>query len=132
MRHALREATPEDLRWLSHYADCALTPAAKGLTAVDTKGRQRGVVAFDEFHDGEAKAHQALAHAAGRALLSACFRLAFEVLGLERLVGVVHSSNAKALRLNARLGFREVSRDAEWVRFEMTRGECRWLRKAGE
>lgn len=131
MSFSLREATPADLRWLSHFADCRLTPGARGIAAADSTGRPRGVVAFDNFRDGECQAHQALVPSAGRALLGASFVYPFEVLRLKRLVGVVHSSNAKALRLNKRLGFREVGRDAEWVRFEMTRGECRWLRKAG-
>jgi L-amino acid N-acyltransferase YncA len=136
VRHLVRAATPKDLRWLSHWADCVLSPEAVGFAAVDAHGRTRGAVAFDEVTADSCRAHQAGTPQAVRALLDVGLRFPFEGLGVAKLVGTVASTNARALRFNARLGFKVVRVEADGfgggvdrVWMELRREGCRYLRR---
>jgi hypothetical protein len=134
--YTVRPATPKDLRWLAHWADCVLSPGAVGFAAVDSQGRTRGAVAYDEVTPEACRVHQAGTPPAVRALLPVAFEFPFKGLRVEKLVGTVASTNTRALRFNAHLGFRTVRVEADgfgggvdkvWV--ELRREECRWLRK---
>jgi hypothetical protein len=63
------------------------------------------------------------------------FHYPFEQLGVNKIIGHVHSTNLKALDFNRKLGFKEeariegVFRDADLVIMSMRREECRWLER---
>jgi hypothetical protein len=63
------------------------------------------------------------------------FDYPFGQLGVNKIIGHVHSTNLKALDFNRKLGFKEeariagVFRDADLVIMSMRRENCRWLER---
>jgi L-amino acid N-acyltransferase YncA len=63
------------------------------------------------------------------------FAFPFEVCNCEAVLALVDSTNDAALNFDSKLGFREIARipnggtDGDLVVMQMTRAECRWLRK---
>jgi RimJ/RimL family protein N-acetyltransferase len=68
-------------------------------------------------------------------MLWMAFHYPFEQLGVNKVLGYVHSTNLKALDFNRKLGFKEeariegVFRDADLVIMSMRREGCRWLKR---
>ena len=69
-----------------------------------------------------------------REYLSACFRYAFEICGVQRLSGYVNASNEQARRFDEHLGFREEARlrgaapdGGDVIIYVMWREQCRYL-----
>jgi len=95
------------------------------------------VVGFNGFLGKVAQIHMAFApdwHFTPRALLDAVFGHAFNEAGRETLLGIVSSKNAKAMRMDLHLGFREVFRLPEMhdeggdlVVLAMKKEDCRYL-----
>jgi L-amino acid N-acyltransferase YncA len=93
-----------------------------------------GCVGFDRWTETAVEMH-----CAGdpgwldREMLYKAFSYPFIQAGLKVAIAVVSSSNEDALRLNRRLGFREVCRiadamdDGDMVIMEIRPDECRWL-----
>jgi RimJ/RimL family protein N-acetyltransferase len=135
-RLTVREAAPSELQFLRHFAAVELAPDARGMAAVDSKGRIRAMVGYERFTAESCHVHQAGVTIAARSLVPACFIFPFVGLGLKAIHGSVCSNNARALRMNARLGFRVtgLEKDAfgpglDRVDMEMRREDCRWLPK---
>lgn len=130
----VRAATTEEFRWLTERT--GYDPGA-GFRAIvqEVGGRLVGLVGFDGWTPGAVWMHVAAeAPGACRGLLRAAFRYAFDDTGRRMALGMVRATNARSLRLAARLGFREVGRLREaWapgedvVLLEMRREECRWI-----
>jgi len=63
------------------------------------------------------------------------FEYAFLVANCEAVMGLVDSENQAVMRLQERLGFREIARipngglEGDLIVLQMTRSECRWLRR---
>lgn len=95
-----------------------------------------GVVGFDGYNGASIQMH-----AAGdpgwltKELLWASFDYAFNVCKVNMTIVLIDSANAKSLRFNSHLGFKEAIRlegahpDGALVIMTMTRGECRYLNK---
>jgi hypothetical protein len=68
-----------------------------------------------------------------REFLWYCFHYPFNELNVKKVLGLVDSFNAPAIRLNRHLGFeveavvRAAGRKGDLLIFSMTRGACRWL-----
>lgn len=126
--------THKDLPWLIERVGCFLTPAAKGVKVVDADGATRAMAIFDRWTYNCAEAHIAVDEP--MALRTLC-REAFPWYFAERgvLLGIVRASNAKALRLDRHLGFREqtrvvdgVAKGEDLVILCMRRDDCRWVK----
>lgn len=95
------------------------------------------VVAFNGFVGSVAQIHFAFApgwHFSPRQMLVEVFRYAFVTAKREMLLGLVNSKNAKALRMDTHLGFKELYRlpgmhdeGGDMVLLGMTKAECRYL-----
>jgi hypothetical protein len=128
--------TQEDLPWLIERVGCFLTPAAKGVKVVDGNGVTKALVAFDRWTYNCAEAHIAIDEPmALRTLCKEAFPWYFAQRGV--LLGIVRGSNAKALRLDRHLGFREQTRILDGVAvgedlviLRMRREDCRWLKNS--
>ena len=68
-----------------------------------------------------------------RKFLWCCFHYPFIQLKAAKVIGLVDSCNAKAMRLNRHLGFVEeatvsgAGKQGDLVLFTMTKDQCRWL-----
>ena len=74
-----------------------------------------------------------------RELIRATFDYPFRQLGMEHLFATVRATNARALRLDRRIGFADFARVKDgWARGEdmiiltMARDDCRWLTQDAE
>lgn len=128
---------PERLLWLCSRSGCALTPALRGIEAIDDKGIVRGAVGFDAWLGNAAQMHIALdSPIALRALLGPAFRYLFVDCGKDVALGFLPSHNVRALKFDQHIGFREVYRlkdgaapGDDMVLLELRREECRWLKE---
>lgn len=126
--------TPEDWPWLLERVGCFLTPAAKGVRVADRNGITKAMALFDRWTYNCAEAHIAVDEPmALRTLCRETFPWYFAERGV--LLGIVRASNAKALKLDLHLGFREQTRVSDGVAvgedlviLRMRREECRWLK----
>lgn len=99
-----------------------------------------GVVCFNTFIGSTCQMHIALKGELSFVptdLPGVVYNLAFNDLGLKKLLGVVNSKNEKAMAMNARLGYIEEHRmqglhddGGDIVIFSMTKEQCRFLRQA--
>lgn len=94
-----------------------------------------GGAVYEEFTGKSVKMHTAgfLPRWVTRDLLWACFDYPFTQLGVTKVIGIVSSSNAKALAFDKHLGFKEeavisdVYPDGNAIVMGMYREDCRWL-----
>lgn len=101
------------------------------------EGQLLGVVGYNNFTGTSCHMHMAGEEGRwfSREFLYEAFRYPFETLGLTMVFGVVPSGNIRALRIDAKLGFRELiyipgaHPDGGIHILQMKREECRWLRK---
>lgn len=96
------------------------------------------VVGYDWWTPNSVQMHVWISTPAAltRKFIEECFRYPFLQAGRGLVVGVTPGDNARALNLNSKLGFRPVHRikdgwaaGIDMVLQEMTREECRWLRR---
>jgi RimJ/RimL family protein N-acetyltransferase len=99
----------------------------------------RLVVGFTAFIGKTCQIHVAMTegfHFTPKAMLEVVFDVAFNKLGIEKLLGVVNSKNEKAMNYDFRLGFKEEYRmpgmhddGGDIVLLSMTREQCRYLKQ---
>lgn len=131
----VRAANDNDLRWLAERTGWVFTDRARGVAVVDSKGRTRGVVGFDEWTPNSVRAHMAVdTPIAWRSLVGPAFRYPFEECGKTLILAVVNSDNTRSTNLVREFGFREVHRvsngwsnGVDLLMFQMHRDECRFL-----
>lgn len=134
----VRPAPPEHYDWLARKANLVIGPSFGALEAVDGD-RILAMVGYDGWTENSCAMHMALDEPiAIRRLLKPAFGLVFDRppkgLGKGVVFGSVLSTNEKAMRMDLRLGFRQIARlrDA-WAKgvdvilLEMRREDCRWV-----
>lgn len=131
------------MRVISDFARCSLYLERHGLYSprwddvvlgVERDGVLVGAVAYADFNGASMQMHCAGEGAwLSRRVLRHLFDYPFNVARCRVVIATVPATNARALSLNARLGFREVGRvpdaypDADMVVMAMRRSECRWI-----
>lgn len=136
MSYTVRKAHPSHFGWLKLRTQCELTDSFRAIEALDERGVVRGMVGYSGWTYTSVCMHVCIeAPGALKALLRAAFEYPF-VEGSKRFViGITPSDNAKALRFNKHIGFREVYRikdgfadGVDLVVQELRREECRWIK----
>lgn len=91
-------------------------------------------VVFDHYNRASIAMHVAVEGKwIARDFIRVCFRYAFGQLRVRKVIGLVDSSNAKALKMDRQLGFvteaiiRDASPGGDLCILTMTREQCRWL-----
>lgn len=88
---------------------------------------------YDMFNGRSICMHVAAEKPVTRTFLKACFRYAFDQLGVQKAIGLVDSTNESALRFDHHLGFVEEARikdagkNGDLVLLTMTKAQCRWI-----
>lgn len=123
-------------RWLCERIGYMPTPHLRCIANVTPEGKILGVVGLDGWNGASAQMHVAGEGSwVSRELIRATFDYVFNVAGLSLVLGLLPSSNDKALRFNRHVGFSEVARvkgghpDGDLVIMELRRENCRFLRK---
>ncbi len=121
-------------RWLCERIGYMPTLWLKCIANVSPEGKIRGVVGFDAWNGASCEMHVAgEGNWVTRELLRAVFDYAFNVAGLNVLIGMVPSTNARALRFDKHVGFEEVGRirdgvpGGDLVILQLRRENCRYL-----
>lgn len=121
-------------RWLCERIGYMPTPWLKCIANVTIEGKILGVVGFDNWNGASCQMHVAgEGRWLTRDMVRACFDYAFNVAGLRVVIGLVPSTNAKALRFDKHVGFTEVGRIADAVPggdlviMQLRREHCRYL-----
>lgn len=134
----VREASLEHYPWIMERAGLVATPGFKAIEAIEERdGRILGMVAYDGWTPNACSMHVAIEEPiASRRLLRPAFRIPFVELKKQVVIGMVLSTNEKALKLDLHLGFRQQCRiqDAwapgvDLIILCMRREECRWLKE---
>lgn len=121
--------------WIAARTGCVLTPNARLIEVVDSSGKIRGQVAYDNWTRNAVQVHMAVdAPSWWRQLLVPAFEYGFAHAGI--MLAVISASNARSLALTRRFGFRETHRVQDgWaegedlVCLELRRAECRFLQQ---
>lgn len=123
-------------RWLCERIGYMPTPWLRCIGNVSPEGKIRGVVGFDAWNGASCEMHVAgEGHWVTRDLLYATFDYAFNVANLNVVIGMVPSTNKKAIRFDKHVGFKEVARikdgtpDGDLVIMELRRENCRYLER---
>jgi hypothetical protein len=112
-------------------------PAVDQCIARVRNGELLGGVILNGYTKASINTHMAgfIDNFASREFIQSVFHYCFEQLKVRKVFGQVPSSNTKALQIDLKLGFlpvhrvKDVFEDGDLLVLEMTREDCRWLRK---
>lgn len=132
----VREAPREHYGWIAQRASLIVGDSFRAIEAVESD-RILGMVGYDGWTPNSCAMHVAIDDKrAAHKLLRPAFGIPFTELKKGVVLGSVLSTNAKALVLDRKLGFRQVARlrdvwqpGVDLIIFEMRREECRWLKE---
>jgi RimJ/RimL family protein N-acetyltransferase len=131
----VRAAPPEHFAWLYAKTGHLLAGSSTAIEAIDSAGRIRGMVGYDDWTPNSVRMHLAVdTPVAGRALLLPAFAYPFLEVGVELAIGTIVTTNRRSLALALHLGFREVYRVKDgWASgehlalLELHRSDCRFI-----
>lgn len=128
---------PGDGDWIMLRVGGVFNEKTDHTVAVHRDGRTVGGVVFTGYLGASIMLHMAGVEDnwATRDFLWMVFHYAFVQLGCRKVLGLVSSSNARALSIDARLGFIPVARvddvypdGSDLVILGMDKSQCKWLR----
>ena len=136
-------ANTYDLRYLAAsllrlHTGVKPTDDFQAILWCDPDGNVEWVIGYDGFIGKCCQIHDVNlgGNYTPRALLRAAFDYPFNKLGMEMLLGVVNSNNARALAYNRKLGFTELQRldglhdeGGDIVLMKMAKADCKWLKE---
>lgn len=110
-------------------------PGYDRCISITREGKLLGGVIYNNYRERSIQMHVAafVTDWGNRDMLWNCFRYPFVTLGVERIFGMVPSTNEHALQFDLRLGFVEHTRlkgaipGGDLVVLSMDRHQCRWL-----
>lgn len=122
--------------WVCERTGGQYDPACSSAIGWEQDGSLVAGVLYDHYNGRSICMHVAIEKPVTRGYTRACFAYPFEQLGVQKVVGLVDSTNEKALRFDKALGFVEEGRIADagkhgdLVFLTMTRQQCRWIKGA--
>ena len=132
-----RAMTDNDWEWLRSRALTIRCEDTQGIVAYEAKtGKILAMCAIDSFTQNSCSTHMAIDDPTvlRHGFLQELARHIFITCGRSNVIGLVPSTNKRAIRFNKHIGFREIARipDAiadgiDYVVMQMTRDECKWL-----
>lgn len=125
-------------RWICDHTGGVWSPADSKTIGLEDNGRVCAGVLYDSFNGASIRMHVASDGSRrwlNRQFLWFVFFYPFEQLKVKKVIGLVPSSNAPALKFDSHLGFVEEARitdahpDGDIVVMTMNRQQCRWLKE---
>jgi RimJ/RimL family protein N-acetyltransferase len=123
--------------WVMAQNDAIWLPGQGQCYGVeDSEGRLLAGIAFDNYNGASVQIHVAALPGKNwitKSLLHRVFSYPFHQLGVKKLIGLVGSTNADALRFDLALGFcieatlKDAYPDGDLHILSMTQDQCRWL-----
>ncbi len=134
---AFRAMTDLDWLWIKARAKPIRCEDTQGIMAYEGEsGKVLAGCALDSFTVTSCLSHMAIdnPNVLRHGFLQALAWHIFVTCGRTNVMGIVPSTNDRALKFNRHIGFREVSRipdgydvGIDYVVMQMTRDECKWL-----
>ena len=102
----------KEWKWIETRCQPIMDEFSTGVVAYDDKGKIAAVFVADAFGDDHCGVHLAIddPFVIRRGFLNECLGYIFGQRGVKRAFGQVPANNAKALKFNKHIGFREVAR----------------------
>ena len=132
--------TAEEWQWMKARTHLICCEDSQGIVAYEPNTRNiLGVCVADSFSTDACNVHLAIDKPSilRRGFLNEVGRHLFIANKRERVFGLVPDNNAKAIRFNEHIGFKEVARvpqaisaDIGYIIFKMDKADCRWLGEA--
>ena len=132
--------TQEEWGWAHARAKLIRCEDSQGIVAL-RNGKIGAVCVMDSFARSKGRLVSCHLHVAiddplciRGGFVNEVFRHVFDVIGLDRVFGLVPSTNERALKFDTHVGFTEVVRipdslgeGVDYVVMRMDKGDCRWL-----
>jgi len=121
-------------QWVAKRVNGVFTP--ENSTCIGLLDKEGNVVAgvwYESYTKTSIMTHIAIDGTMSKEFLAVIFDYPFVQLGVNKLIGLVNSSNENAIRFNHKLGFVEEARikdafpDGDMVFLIMTKDKCRFL-----
>lgn len=119
--------------WVCGRTGGRFEPTTSQAIAMEEDGEITAGVVYDQFNGRSICMHVAVEKPVSRKFTRICFDYPFNQLQVDKVMGLVDSTNAKALEFDRKLGFVEEARikDAgktgDLVILTMNRQQCRWI-----
>lgn len=120
--------------WVCERAGGAYYPGSCQGIAMEEDGVLTAGVLYDQFNGRSVCMHVAIEKPVSRRFTRMAFDYPFNQMKVQKVIGLVDSTNTKALRFDKMLGFIEEARIADAGRcgdltiLTMTRQQCRWIK----
>lgn len=122
--------------WVCERTGGKFEPSISTAIGMEEDGKLTAGVLYDMYNGRSICMHVAIEKAVSRKYTRTCFDYPFNQLKVSKVLGLVDSTNDKALRFDKLLGFTEEARIADagksgdLVILSMTRQQCRWIKGA--
>lgn len=122
--------------WVCERTGGVYEPASSSAIGMESGGRLVAGVLYDMFNGRSVCMHVAAEKPFTRNFVRTCFDYAFKQLKVQKVIGLVDSTNDSALRLDLHLGFVEEARikdagkSGDLILLTMIRPQCRWIEGA--
>lgn len=128
--------TPRIGEWVCARTGGKFEASTSTAIGFETDGALTAGVLYDMFNGRSICMHVAIEKPVTREFTRTCFDYPFNQLKVHKVLGLVDSTNAAALRFDKHLGFVEEARiegagkTGDLVILTMTRDQCRWIKEA--
>jgi L-amino acid N-acyltransferase YncA len=122
--------------WVCERTGGRYEPSTSAAVAMEEDGAITAGVLYDMFNGRSICMHVAVEKPVTRGFTRTAFDYPFNQLKVNKVIGLVDSTNAKALRFDKHLGFVEEARiegagkSGDLIILTMTRQQCRWIKEA--
>ena len=119
--------------WIGQKTNGIYSPITGRFIGLELNGKLSAVTAFTDYNGSSIQMHVAIDHRINKEYTQFCFRYPFNQLSVKKVIGLVESNNAKALRFDKHLGFveeyvvKDAGRHGDIHILSMTREQCRFL-----
>lgn len=122
--------------WVCERTGGTYEPSTSTAIGMEEGGKLTAGVLYDQFNGRSICMHVAVERPVSRTFTRTCFEYPFNQLKVHKVMGLVDSDNAKALRFDRHLGFVQEARikgagkTGDLIILTMTRAQCRWIKGA--
>jgi len=118
--------------WMNRQTRLPWSSDLRCIAAMRDDGTIACAVAFNAWTEQACWMHAAFdhEHALTRSLWRAAFEYPFITCGKSAVYGLTPKHLEEALKMNRKLGFKEIAQTIDCVMFEMKVEDCRWLKGA--
>ena len=119
--------------WVCERTGGTYDPSSAAAIGWEVDGELTAGTLYDLYNGQSICMHVASEKPVTRTFTRTCFEYPFVQLGVKKVIGLVDSTNEKALRFDHHLGFveeariKDASRHGDLIILTMTRAQCRWI-----